>query len=140
MKSESAIITKIAEQRHFLTVRFFTVFWSTEKNGKSSKKGARIETAGEVRRSRGARRGGKEGKPLRDRWETELDLTRQHPGGVRRMTESALPARLKLQVMSARTLGVFQGGAPGKLREGHEVNRQGALFFEFFWCFFWMFF
>ena len=40
---------------------------------------------GGVRRSRRARRGGKEGKPLRDRWETELDLTRQHPGGVRRI-------------------------------------------------------
>ena len=62
-----------------------------------------------------------------------------HPAcraGVRRMTESALPARLKLHGMSARTPGVFQGGAPGELRGGHGVNRQGALFGSFLGCFF----
>ena len=52
------------------------------------------------------------------------------------MTESALPARLKLHAMSARTLGVFQGGALGKPGDGHGVNRQGALFGSFLGCFF----
>ena len=60
-------------------------FSSTEKNEKSPKKGACDPSGQGVRRSRRARRGGKEGKPLRDQWETELDLTRQHPGGVRRI-------------------------------------------------------
>ena len=52
------------------------------------------------------------------------------------MTESARPARLKLHVMSARTLGVFQGGALGKAGGGDGVNRQGALFGSFLGCFF----
>ena len=59
-----------------------------------------------------------------------------HAAGVRRMTESALPARLKLHAMSARTLGVFQGGALGEAREGHGVNRQGALSGSFLGYFF----
>ena len=76
---------KKRKKNMFLDDQFFEHFLSTEKNGENAKKGASLPSTGGVRRSRRARRGGKEGKPLRDRWETELGLTRQHPGGVRRI-------------------------------------------------------
>ena len=77
----------------FFDDQFFEHFLSTEKNGENAKKGASLPSTGGVRRSRGARRGGKEGKPLRDRWETELGLTRQHPGGVRRIEDASRDRR-----------------------------------------------
>ena len=41
------------------------------------------------------------------------------------MTESALAARLKLQVMSARTLGVSKGGPTGRLGGAMDSSGKG---------------
>ena len=75
----------------FLTVRFLTVFSNTEKNRKNPKKDASIRSAGSGRRSTRTRRRGKERQALRETGtESELGLTRQHPGGVRRIEDASV--------------------------------------------------
>ena len=47
-----------------------------------------------------------------------------------------MPSAIEVAGQSARTLGVFQGGALGEVIQGHGSNRQGALFGSFLGYFF----
>ena len=58
---------KVSKKVVFRASNFAPFFGTPKKKRKIPKTGARMESTGGVRRSRGARRGGKEGKPLRDR-------------------------------------------------------------------------
>ena len=77
---------KFPEKVDFLTVRFLTVFSSTEKNEKKTKKEVNRPVLIRNDGLRRVRRRGKERQALRETgMESGQDLTRQHPGGVRRL-------------------------------------------------------
>ena len=83
-------IANIGGKNRFFDRPFFHRFFEHRKNRKNPKKDASIRSAGSGRRSTRTRRRGKERQALRETgMESELGLTRQHPGGVRRILSAS---------------------------------------------------